>query len=475
VVGGSLLFSGCKKSASNRTLNEQATAVAKDEKSEPDQDLKAESLNNLKQIAIAFHNYHDTYKTFPAAVQIGPKNVPHSWRITLLNFLGQSALYERYHLDEPWDSEHNKALLTEMPAVLRAPGAAADSSHTSYFGFTPSEPSDDSRNVPAPAVGGQEVSRIRDITDGTSNTILVVESKLDVPWTQPVDLPFDPNKPLPTMGGIHADGFLAAMCDASMTFIPDSYDRDELRNMIDRRDGNAVKSPAAIQKEHKEQQKMRKLATSNNPLDRGKVSLANLKNIALAMHNYHDAYKRLPAAVQIGPKEVPHSWRVTILPFIDQVKLYKRYHQDEPWDSPHNKTLLRDMPDVYRAPGTATTSTNSGYFGFTPTSQTEPNSSALPALAGTRPTRFSSITDGTSYSLMVVESKLEVPWTQPTDLPFDTEQPLPAMGGIHAKGFFAAMCDGRAIFFPDSFDQSDLMKIILCADGVPVELPGANR
>ena len=59
------------------------------------------SLNNLKQIALAFHNYHDVHKTFPAAVQVGPKNVQHSWRITILPYLGETELYNRYRQDEP--------------------------------------------------------------------------------------------------------------------------------------------------------------------------------------------------------------------------------------------------------------------------------------------------------------------------------------------------------------------------------------
>lgn len=84
-VGGCLLLSGCNKGASNSNSTEQVTAEA-NAKSESDQRRRAESLKNLKQIALAFHNYHDTYKTFPAAVQIGPKDVPHSWRITILQF-----------------------------------------------------------------------------------------------------------------------------------------------------------------------------------------------------------------------------------------------------------------------------------------------------------------------------------------------------------------------------------------------------
>jgi hypothetical protein len=133
IVIGSLLLPGCNRGISHSDSNEQAAANTAAE-SESDQRLRAQSVNNLKQIALALNNYHDTYKAFPAAVQIGPKDVPHSWRISILPFLESFPLYERYRLDEPWDSEHNKTLLPEMPAVLRAPDAAPDSFHTSYLG-----------------------------------------------------------------------------------------------------------------------------------------------------------------------------------------------------------------------------------------------------------------------------------------------------------------------------------------------------
>jgi len=481
-----LLLAGCKKGVPQNEAIEQAsakdTATNEAATNEALQRQITRSQHNLKQIALAFHNYHDTYKVFPAAVQTGPKNVPHSWRVTILQFLGHSALFDRYHLDEPWDSEHNKTLLAEMPDVLRAPGTAS-TSNTSYLGFTPANPSSEPRNAPTPAVGGTNATKIRDIIDGTSNTILVVESKLDVPWTQPTDLPFDPNQPLPKMGGIHADGFYAALCDGSTTFIPDSYDRGMLLDLIDRGDRNLVQVPAAIERERvakmeqqqrqkKQQEERKRLAASMNPFD---ISANNLKRVALAMHNYHDTYKRFPAAVQVGPKDVPRSWRVTILPFIEQGELYERYRQDEPWDSAHNITLLPEMPDVYRAPGSAASSKNASYFGFTPTGNAEPDMNRLPALAGSRNVRFANIIDGTSNSLLVAESKRDVPWTQPTDLPFNADQPAPAIGGVHDNGFFAAMCDGRVVFFPDSYDRNMLMKVLLFADGKPVQLPSTNQ
>jgi hypothetical protein len=188
---------------------------------------------NLKKIALAFHNYHDTYKTFPAATQIGPKDVPHSWRVTVLPFLGEIQLYEQYRQDEPWDSQHNKQVLAEMPDVYRCPGDRRDSTNTSYFTMV----------GPQTVFEGNKCAKIRDILDGTSNTILVVESKGEVAWTKPEDIPFDPAGSLKKPGGWHLGGFCVAMCDGSARFLPDTIDDQTLRHAIMRADGNVLRFP----------------------------------------------------------------------------------------------------------------------------------------------------------------------------------------------------------------------------------------
>jgi hypothetical protein len=54
------------------------------------------------------------------------------------------------------------------------------------------------------------------IADGTSNTILAVESSMAVPWTKPADLPFDAKKDLPDIGKAYGAKPLAALCDGSV-------------------------------------------------------------------------------------------------------------------------------------------------------------------------------------------------------------------------------------------------------------------
>ena len=75
-------------------------------------------MNNLKQIGLAMHNYHDARGRLPAAYTVDKDGKPLlSWRVLILPYTEEAALYKEFHLDEPWDSEHNKNLIARMPAV----------------------------------------------------------------------------------------------------------------------------------------------------------------------------------------------------------------------------------------------------------------------------------------------------------------------------------------------------------------------
>ena len=136
---------------------------------------RAQGFNNLKQIALAFHNFHDSTGQFPLAANYetpepnGQKKKhahPHSWRVAILPFIEQQSLYNQYNFDEPWDSENNLKVLKQMPAIYRHPSAPADSTNSSHFGFV----------GPTALFDPQAAPALQNILDGTSNTILVVEA-----------------------------------------------------------------------------------------------------------------------------------------------------------------------------------------------------------------------------------------------------------------------------------------------------------
>jgi prepilin-type processing-associated H-X9-DG protein len=192
---------------------------------------RAQSINNLKQIALSFHNYTDTYKTFPPHAIFGKDGKPLlSWRVLILPFVGEDELYKEFHLDEPWDSEHNKKLLAKMPKVYAHPGQKG-AGMTHYQGFY---------GKGAVFEGKNGLRFPAEFPDGTSNTIMIVEAANAVPWTKPADLPYVPDKPLPKLGGLSPGGFNAAFCDGSVHFLKTTIKPMTLHLLIQRNDGQVI-------------------------------------------------------------------------------------------------------------------------------------------------------------------------------------------------------------------------------------------
>jgi RNA polymerase sigma factor (sigma-70 family) len=185
-------------------------------------------------------------------------------------------------------------------------------------------------------------------------------------------------------------------------------------------------------------------------------SAENLKKIGIAFHNYHDTLTTLPARAIYGKDGKPLlSWRVALLPYLDQQELYQQFKLDEPWDSEHNKKLLDRMPEVFRSPAAQTKAPATPYQVFT--GQGAP----FHEDKGLRLTQFA---DGTSNTILVVEAGRAVPWTRPDDLAFDVRA-LPKLGGVVKDGFHALMADGAVRFFPNGTDQQVLRAAITYAGG----------
>ena len=186
---------------------------------------RMQSMNNMKQIALAMLNFEIATRTFPAQAFGRPNgDTPRlSWRVRILPQLEQTELYRQFHLDEPWDSEHNKTLISKMPDVFRSPPDERPTTSASYYVLT----------GPKTMFSGKDGMKISDITGGTSNTIVFVEAKRDIPWTKPEDIDYDPAKPLPKLGGHFPGGFCAAFADGSVRWIADQTPADVIRALID--------------------------------------------------------------------------------------------------------------------------------------------------------------------------------------------------------------------------------------------------
>jgi hypothetical protein len=198
---------------------------------------RIQSMNNLKQIALAMINYADTNGgTLAPQAIYGKDGKPLlSWRVLILPYIEQQNLYMQFHLDEPWDSEHNKKLLDKMPVVYASPAdpEGTRKHQTHYLGFAGKGAFfDGKKGLRFPA----------SITDGTSNTIMVVEGSKSVPWTKPEDIPFDIDKDVPDIGSLFPNGFLAAMCDGSVRLVSKKVSRETLKAAITANNGDILGS-----------------------------------------------------------------------------------------------------------------------------------------------------------------------------------------------------------------------------------------
>jgi prepilin-type processing-associated H-X9-DG protein len=189
------------------------------------------------------------------------------------------------------------------------------------------------------------------------------------------------------------------------------------------------------------------------------TSSDNMKKVGLAMfqHWADDEAKGFPQDYTDAAGKPLLSWRVRILPQLDQQFLFDQFKKDEPWDSDHNKKLLPYMPKVFRTVGWAGSDTFVKQFRG-PTAVFAPGKVVSPV----------SIGDGSSNTLLVVEAGPAVPWTKPVDIDYDAKGPLPAMDGPFADRFHAAFADGHVAPVRWNLPEQTYRRLIETNDGQPV-------
>lgn len=624
--------------------------------------IESNVTDNLKQVGLAMHNYHDTNSRFPRADGDGEGAMTGlSWRVHVLPYIGEGDLYNEFHIEEPWDSDHNKALIEKLPVIYQSPGVTEEGK-TSLHVFV-------GENTP---FHGDKGLGLRSFTDGTSNTILAVMAGADTAdiWTKPGGLKFDPAAPKKALGEVGtkaqillADGSVHKLSmeipDAEFAklvqpadgnpvdvyaFYEDSpqrgpvptlilslaaaVDRKELVDQIamgseeeayegqtlHKNDTAAVcfiddktvlvGSPAAVKKlidahktgagsdlnvvkllaadadfaaaidlkpqgallaqaaqfnpmlsmlqqingvslqanvtgkpgdklielvavavnpqtaaaiaelakgglgqvkatiqmappvddpnEKRMQQFIQKIGQSADvqqvanrieflvPVPEGFDQLTeilkpaiekatkaatlvkyknNLKFIGLACHNYESTYRAFPGASETADGKKGLSWRVHILPFLDQAALYNKFNLDEPWDSDTNKALIDQMPEVYQVEG-VTEAGKTALHVFT---------GAGAPFAGGQPVKISAFTDGTSNTILVASAgpnTAEI-WTKPGGLDFDTKKPIKALGKV-GETFLVLFADGSVRALSATIKPETLRRLIQAADGEPI-------
>jgi hypothetical protein len=193
---------------------------------------KAQTANNMTQLSLAMLSFHDAYSKLPPAAICDKNGKPLlSWRVAILPFVKEDALYQEFKLDEPWDSEHNKKLLPRMPKVFQMPGkTGVDRTHYRV-------PVGKGAIFPSPS---DKVS-LKRITDGTAKTILIVETAESVPWTKPEEFDFGPG-PLPKL--LSRDGTICVLlADTGIRCLPETVREAALRAAFTRDGGEKLELP----------------------------------------------------------------------------------------------------------------------------------------------------------------------------------------------------------------------------------------
>jgi prepilin-type processing-associated H-X9-DG protein len=201
---------------------------------------RAQCVNNLKQIGLAIHNYHDTYKSFPTAVLTDEDGQPgRSWRVAIWPFVESTLAYEQYDFSEPWDGPNNRTLHSMFVPAYRCPSdgdpMATDTSYVMIVGKG--------------TIGGEpnETVRFRDIADGTSNTIMAIEvGTSGIHWMEPRDVTVDEavtfltNPAAGQYQQVHPGGANVLFADGSVRFLAESTDPEILRAMLTRDEGQVI-------------------------------------------------------------------------------------------------------------------------------------------------------------------------------------------------------------------------------------------
>jgi hypothetical protein len=196
-----------------------------------------------------------------------------------------------------------------------------------------------------------------------------------------------------------------------------------------------------------------------------KQTINHMRQIMLAMYNYASTNNRFPPAAIYSKDGQPLlSWRVALLPFLGEEKLYAEFHRDEPWDSPHNKALMGRMPNVYRTPSSPAADHATRIQGF---------QGVGAIFEGTEGVVLPDVTDGLSNTLVFTLSGAATVWTRPGDLPFINGAPLPALDETDPQGYIVAFADGSvSILAKDAKGMPQLLQRLITRNGGEViEMP----
>lgn len=347
-----------------------------------------------------------------------------SWRVHLLPYIGMRPLYEQFHLDEPWDSEHNLPLAQQMPEAFRSADDRWDSTSTRVQVLTGSEAPFLNTTTNGLYLGPE----FRDIDDGTPETIAIVEAAPDqaVPWTAPLDIAFDPSQPLKAFGDFDSGEIQAAPFHWRSFLLSADLSPEDFSAMVTHQ-GDEL--PAISRLKAIEERRRGTLVSGYGKSNRLQAidEYHRLRAISFGMLHYCQIEGSLPVDPEnarytgyFGDDGRPQlSWRVHILPYMGEEVLFSRFNLDEPWNSENNLPLLDEMPAIFRHPDDPHDSHRTRLQTFDGS-----NSSWIFSRSSGLLTPVKDASDTSAYTILAVETgpEVAVEWTKPNDVEFDPQR-----------------------------------------------------
>lgn len=168
---------------------------------------------------------------------------------------------------------------------------------------------------------------------------------------------------------------------------------------------------------------------------------AKLQALATAVQRYVDEHGAYPSDVRDESTGEPLlSWRVRLLPYLDQQELYDQFKLDEPWSSEQNQSLLSRIPDAYRDSGPGRAAGAEGDTTFVAIAGDDT------VFGAQTPVTAESIMDGLDRTIMIVQSAPATAWTKPDSAQRDAKNGALLQGGIHPGGLFVVLANGHVLF-----------------------------
>ncbi len=309
----------------------------------PNDPVVREAVGKIKQVYFGLMNYNEQHRAFPPGT---PKQSKLSWRVHILPYIDQQALYKKFNLNEPWDSPQNLPLLKEMPGLYKL----GDATEKTCFQIIASE---------GTWYGGDKPPKLSDFTDGFGTTLNVVVTGSDkaVEWTRPDDFSFDKENPVASLGKLPGDVIVSHTGNETIA-IGTQIDPKQFLALVTHK-GNEYADPLRAMQETvhlspiefqngRPPQAYMKPGELPKPIAPrgGKFTIQQQLQVASSGLMTHNADFRV-----LGPRAAPTvgalSWRVHILPYLGHTELYRQFELSEAWDSPTNSKLLGKIPACY--------------------------------------------------------------------------------------------------------------------------------